>query len=64
MLQKKTVHMTTHSSNPWFTPNLLHEHQKRRQLECIWRKSYCDNDRLLYCNLYRLYNSLLKKKLS
>ena len=23
---KKTVHTTTRSSNPWFTPNLLHEH--------------------------------------
>ena len=54
MLQKKTVHTTTHSSNPWFTPNLLHERQKRRQLERVWRKSHGDNDRLLYRNQCRL----------
>ena len=44
MLRKKTVHTTTRSSNPWFTPNLLHERQKRRQLERAWRKSHSDND--------------------
>ena len=27
---EKSVHITTRSSNPWFTPNLLHERQKRR----------------------------------
>ena len=56
---KKIVRTTTRSFNPWFTPNLLHERQKRRQLERAWRQS--DNDRLLYRNQCRLFNSLLKK---
>ena len=61
MLRKKTIHNTTHSSNPWCTPYLLHERQKRRQLERAWRKSYIDNDRFLYRKQCRLYNSQLQK---
>ena len=40
---------------------LLHERQKRRLSERAWRKSHSDNNRLLYCNQCRLYNSQLKK---
>ena len=58
---EKTIHITTRYINLWFTPNFLHERQKRRQLECAWCKSHSNNDRLLYCNQCRLYNSLLKK---
>ena len=57
---EKTVD-TTRSSNLWFTPYLLHERQKRRQLERTWCKSHSDNDRLLYLNQYQLHNSLWKK---
>ena len=42
-------------------PNLLYEHQKRRQLERAWGRSLSDNDRLLCRNQCLLYNSLLKK---
>jgi hypothetical protein len=55
------IHTTTRSSNPWFTPNLLQERRKRRQLERAWRKSHSDHDRLLFRNQCKLYNSLLKK---
>ena len=61
MLRKKTVHTTIRSSNLWFTPKLLYERQKKRQLERAWRRSYSDNVRLLYRNQCRLYNSLIKK---
>ena len=42
-------------------PNFVHERQKRRQLERVWRKNHSDDDRLLYRNQCRLYNLLLKK---
>ena len=35
----KTVPVTPRNKNPWFTPNLLTERRKRRQLERTWRNS-------------------------
>ena len=44
----KTVKVTPRNSNPWFSPNLRTERHKRRQLECSWRNSRNEADRLLY----------------
>ena len=57
----KTVTVTPRNKNPWFTPNLLTERRKRRQLERTWRNSRNEADRLLYKNQCHLYNSLVKK---
>ena len=46
----KTVTVTPRNKNPWFTPNLLTERRKRRQLERTWRNSCNEADRLLYKN--------------
>ena len=59
--EQKPVHTTTHFSNSWFKLNLLHERQKKRQLERARHKSHSNNDCLLYGNQCWLYNSLLKK---
>ena len=57
----KTVTDTLRNKNPWFTPNLLTERRKRRQLERTWRNSRNKADRLLYKNQCHLYNFLVKK---
>ena len=57
----KTVTVTPRNKNPGFTPNLLTERRKRRQLERTWRNSRNEADRLLYKNQCHLYNALVKK---
>ena len=57
----KIVSVTPRNKNPWFTPNLLSERRKRRQLERTWRNSRNEADRHLYKNQCHLYNSLVKK---
>ena len=57
----KTNTVTPQNKNLWFTPNLLPERSKRRQLECTWCNSRNETDRLLYKNPCHLYNSLVKK---
>ena len=57
----KTATVTPHTSNPWFTSNLLNKRCKKRQLERQWRKSGNESDKLLYKKLCHMYNSLLKK---
>ena len=57
----KIVTVTPHTSNPWFTSNLLNERCKRRQLESHWCKSRNESDKLLNKKQCHMYNSLLKK---
>ena len=57
----KTVTVTPHTSNPWFTSNLLNERCERLQLERRWHKSGNKSDKLLYKKQCHIYNSLLKK---
>ena len=56
-----TVTVTPRNKNPWFTPNLLTERRKRRQLERTRRNSRNEADRLLHKNQCHLSNSLVKK---
>ena len=57
----KTVIVTPHTSNPWYTSNLLNERCKERQLERQWHKSRNESDKLLYKKQCHINNSLLKK---